>query len=114
MLSPEGRDLVPRTSNTGRPEPSPHIVRAIGQAFVLHEALMQTRGDVIAVAKAHGIQRSRVHHLLHLTRLSPTAIKAALTGTLSPQIALEDLHAAADTLDWSLQAVRLGLSQHGG
>ncbi|MBX3360773.1 MAG: hypothetical protein KF912_00900 [Phycisphaeraceae bacterium] len=65
------------------------------------------------VSGQHGIHRSRVHHLLHLTRLSPAAIRAALTGTLSPQIALEDLHDAADSLDWSLQAVRLGLPTHG-
>ncbi|QYK48362.1 MAG: recombinase family protein [Phycisphaeraceae bacterium] len=113
LLSPEGRDLVPRLNAASTLVPSPHIVRAIGQAFVLHEAVMRTRGEVNAIADQHGIHRSRVHHLLHLTRLSPAAIRAALTGTLSPRIALEDLHDAADSLDWSLQAVRLGLPTHG-
>ncbi len=114
LLSPEGRDLVPRLSAGGTPVPLPHIVRAIGQAFAVHDRVTRSGAEVNAIAKEHGIHRARVHHLLHLTRLSPAAIRAALTGTLSPQIALEDLHDAADTLDWSLQAVRLGLNGHGG
>ena len=105
---------MPRLNAAGTPAPLPHIVRAIGQAFALYEAVVRSGGEVNAIAKEHGIHRSRVHHLLHLTRLSPVAIRAALTGTLSPQIALEDLHDAADSLDWSLQAVRLGLPIHAG
>ena len=114
LLSPEGRDLVPRLNAAGTPAPLPHIVRAIGQAFALHAAVVRSGGEVNAIAKEHGIHRSRVHHLLHLTRLSPAAIRAALTGTQSPQIALEDLHDAADCLDRSMQAVRLGLPPHAG
>jgi hypothetical protein len=71
LLSPEGRDLVPRLNAAGTPAPLPHIVRAIGQAFALHEAVVRSGGEVNAIAKEHGIHRSRVHHLLHLTRLSP-------------------------------------------
>jgi hypothetical protein len=63
------------------------------------------------VAQAANLVPSRVWYLLHLTRLGPSIIAAALTGRLGPSVSLRDLHAAADHLDWSLQAATLMLDQ---
>ncbi len=109
MISPDGEDLMPRLASSGKPEPSPQIVRAIGQAYALHEELMSTRETIEAVAARRGLDEGRARYLLRLTRLSPTVLRAALTGSLSSRVTLADLNSAAGDLDWSLQASRLGL-----
>lgn len=110
VVSPDGRDLTPRLDQHSRPEPMPHIVRALGQAFALHEELMRTGDDVNDVARRNGVQPGRAHHLLHLTRLSPAIIRAALEGTLGTEISLNDLRAAASHLDWDVQARHVRLT----
>lgn len=109
IVAPDGRDLTPRLDAQLRPEPAPHIVRAIGMAFALHGELMATGDEVNDVARRFGLHPGRAHHLLHLTRLSPDVIRAVLTGTIGREIALTDLHAAADHLDWAAQAKHLRL-----
>ena len=109
IVSPDGRDLTPRLDRHARPEPVPHIVRALGQAFALHDELLSTGDEVNEVARRHGLHPSRAHHILHLTRLSPEIVRAALTGTLGHERSLADLHAAADHVDWSMQARHLGM-----
>ncbi len=93
----------------GRPEPSPHIVRAIGQAYALHSEVRRTGKPMEEIARALGMDPARGRQLHVLTHLSPTILRAALTGTLSPQVSLLDLRAAASELDWTLQASRLGM-----
>ncbi|MCW5767700.1 MAG: hypothetical protein KIT19_03380 [Phycisphaeraceae bacterium] len=109
IIAPDGRDLTPRLGAHLRPEPAPHLVRAIGQAFALHEELMATGDEVNVVARRLGLHPGHAHHLLHLTRLSPAIVKATLTGTLPNRISLMDLRDAARELDWARQATHLGL-----
>jgi hypothetical protein len=110
IVSPDGQDLTPRLGPRLRPEPTPHMVRALGQAFALHEELMRTGDDVNDVARRNGVHPGRAHYLLHLTRLSPGIIRAALEGTLGAETSLNDLHAAASHLDWDVQARHLRLT----
>ncbi|MBX3315744.1 MAG: recombinase family protein [Phycisphaeraceae bacterium] len=109
IVAPDGRDLTPRLGVCLRPEPAPHLVRAIGMAFALHEELMATGDEVNVVARRLGLHPGRAHHLLHLTRLSPDVIRAVLTGTIGRGIALTDLHAAADHIEWAAQHRHLRL-----
>ncbi|QYK49313.1 MAG: recombinase family protein [Phycisphaeraceae bacterium] len=109
LLHPEGQDLICKLDSRGRPEPSPHIVRAIGQAYAMHGEVLRTGKPMEEVARALGMDPARGRQLHVLTHLSPTILRAALTGTLSPQVSLLDLRAAASELDWTLQASRLGM-----
>ncbi|MBX3315722.1 MAG: hypothetical protein KF902_02535 [Phycisphaeraceae bacterium] len=109
IVAPNGRDLTPRLGAHLRPEPAPHLVRAIGQAFALHEELLATGDEVNDVARRLSLHPGRAHHLLHLTRLSPDVIRAVLTGTIGRRIALTDLHAAADHIEWTTQHKHLRL-----
>ncbi|MBX3317146.1 MAG: hypothetical protein KF902_09830 [Phycisphaeraceae bacterium] len=109
IVAPDGRDLTPRLGAHLRPEPAPHLVRAIGQAFALHEELLATGDEVNDVARRLSLHPGRAHHLLHLTRLSPDVIRAVLTGTIGRGIALTDLHAAADHIEWAAQHRHLRL-----
>ncbi len=109
LLHPDGQDLISKLDSRGRPEPSPHIVRAIGQAYALHNEVMKTGKPMEEVARALGMDPARGRQLHVLTHLSPAILKAALTGTLSRQVSLLDLRAAAGERDWSLQASRLGM-----
>lgn len=109
LVAPDGRDLYLTYTENGAPIPQEHLVRAIGQAFAWRREVVKGRATIEAVAKAAGLRPGRVSHLLHLTRLSPTIIRAILTGAVGARITLRDLHAAADHLDWSLQAAALML-----
>lgn len=57
-----------------------------------------------SVAELAGVAPSRVKYLLPLTHLGPAALRAVLTGRLGQAVALKDLVAAAEHLDWSRQA----------
>ncbi len=110
LISPDGHDLLTTISSDGRPAPRAHLVHAIGQAFAWHRELEKTGATIKAVAKRHGVAVSCVKHMLPLTQLSPQCLKAVLTGTLAPHIALKDLLAAASFLDWQRQHRHLGLT----
>ena len=56
---------------------SPHIVRAIGQAFALHGEVMKTGKPMEEVARALGMDPARGRQLHVLTHLSPAILKAA-------------------------------------
>ena len=109
IVAPDGRDLTPRLGAHLRPEPAPHLVRAIGQAFALHEESMKTGASIEAVARACDMHEARARQIHVLTRLSPAIIKATLKGTLPQRISLADLRDAARELDWTRQATHLGL-----
>ena len=107
ILDPEGRDLV----FPDRPEPTPHIVDAIGLAYRWHDELLKTGESIRQFAARTGIARTKILRLLPLTQLGPEPLKHALRGTLAPSITLEDLLRAADELDWSRQARALGIER---
>lgn len=111
LVAPDGRDLYLTYTQNGAPIPQEHLVRAIGQAFAWHHEVVKGGATMESIAKTAGVTPGRVSHLLHLTRLSPTIIRAILTGTLGSSISLRDLHVAADHVDWSLQAAALMLEQ---
>ncbi len=109
LLSPDGHDLLATLSPNGRPVPRAHLVNALGQAFAWRNTLMQTGQTVKELAPTVGVERTRINELLRLTQLSPRILKALLTGALDTRISLDELIAAADRLDWQVQAVHLGL-----
>ena len=109
LVSPEGQDLFVSRTTSGHAIASPHIVRAIGLAFAWHHELLHSKCTIEEVAKHSGVDPGRVRYLLYLTRLSPAILRAALTGSLSERIQLNDLQAAAEHLDWSLQASALNV-----
>jgi hypothetical protein len=105
LLSPDGRDLILPVE----PEPSPHIVNAIGLADRWHETLLSSRGTIRKLARQEAISESTVRKLLPLTHLGPEILSAALKGLLPPSVTLDDLLAAANDLDWTHQLRELGL-----
>ncbi len=105
IVSPAGRDLV----LPANPEPREHLVNAIGLAYRWHEALLESGGTLIELARSEGITEARIRRLLPLTHLGPEILKQALVGDLPPSITLNDLLAAARNLDWEKQARELGL-----
>lgn len=107
LVSPEGQDLFVNRAAGGQAVASPHIVRAIGLAFAWHHQLLDSRCTIEEVARNSGADTGRVRQLLHLTRLSPAILKAALTGQLRERIGVNDLQAAAKHLDWTLQGSSL-------
>lgn len=111
LVAPDGRDLFLSYTSTGDAIPQQHLVRAVGQAFAWHREVTHNGSTIDSVAKAVGITPSRVGRLIQLTRLSPTIIRAVLTGQLGSSVGLCDLQAAAVHLDWSLQAAALMLDR---
>lgn len=107
ILDPEGRDLV----FPDRPEPTPHIVDAIGLAYRWHDELLKTGESIRQFASRTGIARTRIMRLLPLTQLSPESLGHALRGTLPPSVTLEDLLRTAGDLDWSRQAQSLAIER---
>ncbi|MCC7409721.1 MAG: recombinase family protein [Phycisphaeraceae bacterium] len=108
-VAPDGRDLFLTYTSEGKAVPQPHLVRAIGQAFHWRQQILKRNVTIAAVAKHAQVTPRRVAYLLHLTRLGPKVVRAILTGQLGPSITLKDLHAAANHLDWSVQAAALML-----
>ncbi|RNC81008.1 MAG: hypothetical protein ED559_04175 [Phycisphaera sp.] len=106
LLSPSSQDLV----IPSRPEPKPHIVRAIGLAYRWHQDLVWGGMQIREYANANSIARMRILKLLPLTQLSPEILKRALTGALPDSITLNDLLAASTHLNWKRQSEFLGLS----
>ncbi|MEM1424011.1 MAG: recombinase family protein, partial [Planctomycetota bacterium] len=107
ILDPEGRDLV----FPDRPEPTLHIVDAIGLAYRWHDELLKSGESIRQFASRTGIARTRIMRLLPLTQLGPESLGHALRGTLPPSVTLEDLLRAADDLDWSRQTQSLGVER---
>ena len=105
ILAPDGQDLIMPNSA----EPTQHIVDAIGRAYRLHETLIASDTTVRALADNRGLDSTRLYRYLQLTQLSPRIVNLALTGKLSPRIALRDLYDAGKILDWEVQEAMLGL-----
>jgi DNA invertase Pin-like site-specific DNA recombinase len=109
LVAPDGSDLTLALATDGAPIPQPHLVRAIGQAFAWQAALLRNRTTMESIAKVAGITPARVAFLLQLTRLSPTVIRAVLTGNAPSNVSLLALSRAATHLDWSVQEATLGV-----
>lgn len=105
LLSPDGHDLFMPV----RPEPKPHLVTAIGQAYDWYDTLMESGMSISALAKQLATSESRIHKLLPLTYLAPDILKRVLTGDLPPSLTLNDLLTAACHLDWQAQRHYLSL-----
>ncbi|MEO0966566.1 MAG: recombinase family protein [Planctomycetota bacterium] len=108
ILAPDGNDLV----IPSQPEPKPHIVQAIGQAYAWHEELKSSAITVNQLAERESITSPYVHKMLRLTLLGPPVLEAALVGSLPPRTNLDDLLNATGQLDWGLQASQLGLTSN--
>lgn len=109
LLSPDGRDLLTTITPDGRRVPSEHLVRAVGLAFAWRRELLVSGGTIESIARCAGVVDTRMHAMLALTRLSPSILRAVLTGELGPSVTLADLMRAARHLDWSRQARLLGI-----
>jgi hypothetical protein len=107
ILSPEGKDLVLPAD----PEPSEHIVNAIGLAYRWHEELLSSGCTIADLAQRVGVSGGRIRKLLPLTHLGPEVLKAALKGYLPPSVTLDDIHETAKDLDWAKQSDFLGLNE---
>jgi len=110
IVAPDGRDLFVSYSSDGTPIPQEHLVRALGQAFAWHSEVTSNGATMESLAQSAGVSPRRVAHLLALTRLSPTIVRAILKGQLGTSISLQDLRRAAEHIDWSLQAASLMLN----
>ena len=107
LVSPEGHDLTVSMGTDGRPIPRANLVAALGRAFALHRELVRTGGTIERVAARFGVTEAWARALLDLTSLSPSILKAVLTGTLPGTVTLQDLRDAAEHLDWSIQEAAL-------
>ncbi|MEM1097952.1 MAG: recombinase family protein [Planctomycetota bacterium] len=107
LLAPDGHDLVVPAS----PQPEPHLVLAIGQAFHWKQRLENERMSTRVLAADLGLSDARIHTLLGLTLLSPAILSRALNGDLPARINLKRLLAAARLLDWTRQWDYLGLGR---
>ncbi|MBS0189660.1 MAG: recombinase family protein [Planctomycetes bacterium] len=107
LLAPDGRELVVQADVAGQPLPREHLVRAIGQAFHWLREIIENGKSVRDIARGERLSASRVHNLLHLTRLSPAALKAILTGAVRQTLQLSDVSGIAEQLDWRRQAQML-------
>ncbi|MEN1704658.1 MAG: recombinase family protein [Planctomycetota bacterium] len=106
LLSPDGEDLV----LPSEPEPKRHLVDAIGLAYRWHDDLVRTGQTTRDYAKSIGISRTRIFKLCPLVNLGPEVLRAVLTGSLPQRITLDDLLAAAGSLDWRRQTEHLGIA----
>ncbi len=111
LLGPDGKDLCVGRVPGSTAGPREHLVRAIGLAYAVREQLMKNGIPLREVAKQRRVALSRLKLLLPLTRLSPSIVKAALTGGLSVRITLKDLLAAARHIDWRMQEALVGMDQ---
>ncbi len=109
LVAPDGADLLLSMDAQQRPMPNAHVVAAIGEAFAWRSELLKTGGTIEALAAQVNQSVSSVKQRLHLTSLSPAALRAALTGTLPARVTVHDLVEAGRRLDWSQQASQLGL-----
>lgn len=107
LLTPEGQDLI----MPAEPEPSEHIVTAIGRAYYWREVMTQEGLSMTQLAKRKHISLSQVRKYLPLINLSPSILSHALAGQLPPSTTLMSLLAAAREMDWSHQAKFLGLER---
>ena len=105
ILSPDGQELV----IPNQPEPRPHIVTALGKAYLWKEQLEKTGLSIKHLAEREGVCEAQVRKLLPLVNLSPLILKQALTGDLSRHLTLDDLLHAGQDLDWNRQADYLGI-----
>ena len=105
LLSPDGQDLL----ISAEPQPKEHIVTAIGNAYRWREMLIRDSLSMNQLVQRLGVSRSNVRKYLPLINLSPSILKRALTGQLP--VSLQNLVAAARSLDWRHQAHFLGIEQ---
>ena len=105
LVSPEGRDLVVPSV----PEPHEAIVKALGMAYHWQAELLTSGRSTAQLSADIGFSESRIKTLLTLTNLSPQILRQALVGTLPSTVTLGALLAASRRLDWSAQAIALGL-----
>jgi hypothetical protein len=87
----------------------PHLVHALGQAFLWRAELLRTGDTMDVLAARRRVSASQVKKLLGLTNLSPRIIRAALTAGLPPRVSVNDLVEAGQHLEWPCQEARLGL-----
>lgn len=106
LLSPDGHDLI----MPAHPDPKPHLVTAIGQAFYWKQLLEESSESIERVSDRLPVSERRVRKILPLILLSPDILKQTLTGNLPPSITLDDLLHAAEHLDWAKQRQDLGLA----
>jgi hypothetical protein len=107
LLAPDGQDLVIPAD----PKPKDHIVTSIGNAYSWREQMMNENLTLSQLASRQGISESMIRKYLPLINLSPRILNQALVGLLPPRVTLLNLLDAARDLDWSNQAIRLGLDR---
>ncbi|MCA9293210.1 MAG: recombinase family protein [Phycisphaerales bacterium] len=101
ILAPDGSDLVVPSV----PQPQPHIVAAIGRAYLWHNELLRSGDSVAVVAKRLGAPEREAYRLLPLTQLAPNTLKHALLGMLSSRVTLNEL-LRHSSYNWTMQAPR--------
>ena len=73
--------------------------------------LMKSGKTAQQVADERDLNATLLYKSLQLTQLSPRILHLALTGKLSPRIALRDLYDAGKILNWRVQEAMLGLDR---
>lgn len=109
LVSPEGHDLLLTAASDAKACAHPHLVHALGQAFLWRAELLRTGDSMDVLAARRRVSASQVKKLLGLTNLSPRIIRAALTAGLPPRVSVNDLVEAGQHLEWPRQEARLGL-----
>ncbi len=109
LVSPEGHDLLLTAAAGPDACAHPHLVQALGQAFLWRTELLRTGDTMDVLAARRRVSASQVKKLLGLTNLSPRIIRAALTAGLPPRVSVNDLVEAGQQLEWPRQEARLGL-----
>lgn len=71
--------------------------------------LLKTVETIESLAAKVDQSVSNVQQRLHLTSLSPAALRAALTGAISARLTVHDLIEGGRRLEWPQQASALGL-----
>lgn len=99
LLSPDGHDLFMPT----QPQPRPHLVTAIAQAYRWKQELEQRQLAMNELADQLTISTSLIRKYLPLIYLAPDILRRVLTGQLPPSVTLQNLLDAAQHLDWSRQ-----------
>jgi hypothetical protein len=109
LVSPDGDDLLLTLTANSTPAPKEPLVRAIGRAFAWRREWTKSKESLAEFCRRRGMDYSWTDETLNLIQLSPEILRMALTGGMQRSIRLDDLFAAAKTLDWSKQRELLSI-----
>ena len=112
ILSKDGQPILINTTRAATEcQTSKAILKALAEAHVWKDQLVEEKMTVNELAKQTKRQTNFIYHRLKLLSLSPTIIRQVTSNTLSPLISLKNLYQATEQLDWEKQHQFLGIQQ---